>query len=99
MVIFKNYHIFNQFIVRVKERDELGEFLTKNEIGNEIYYPVPFHKQECFIDIMKEFNYSPDEFRISDIASNETIALPIFPELTNEQIVFVVDCFRNFYYK
>lgn len=93
----KNYHIFNQFIIRVKERDKLREFLTKNEIGNEIYYPVPFHKQECFIDIMKEFNYSQDEFRISDIASNETIALPIFPELTNEQIVFVVDCIRSFY--
>jgi dTDP-4-amino-4,6-dideoxygalactose transaminase len=93
----KNYHIFNQFIIRVKERDKLREFLTKNEIGNEIYYPVPFHKQECFNGIIKEFNYSTDDFKVSDLASNETIALPIYPELTTEQIKFVVDCIKSFY--
>jgi dTDP-4-amino-4,6-dideoxygalactose transaminase len=93
----KNYHIFNQFIIRVKERDKLREFLTKNEIGNEIYYPVPFHKQECFNGIIKEFNYSTDDFKVSDLASNETIALPIYPELTTEQIKFVVNCIKSFY--
>lgn len=93
----KNYHIFNQFVIRVKERDALREYLTKSEIGNEIYYPVPFHKQECFIDIMKEFKYSENEFKISDLASNETIALPIFPELTEEQIIYVVKCIRDFF--
>jgi dTDP-4-amino-4,6-dideoxygalactose transaminase len=93
----KNYHIFNQFIIRVKERDKLREFLTKNEIGNEVYYPVPFHKQECFNNILQEFNYASDEFSVSDLASNETIALPIFPELTKDQIVYVVNCIKAFY--
>ena len=93
----KNYHIFNQFIIRVKERDKLREFLTKHEIGNEIYYPVPFHKQECFNNILQEFNYASDEFSIADLASDETIALPIYPELTNEQIIYVVNCIKAFY--
>lgn len=93
----KNYHIFNQFIIRVKERDKLREFLTKNEIGNEIYYPVPFHKQECFNTIIKDFNYSTDNFKVSDLASNETIALPIYPELTNEQIEYVVGSIKSFF--
>jgi dTDP-4-amino-4,6-dideoxygalactose transaminase len=93
----KNYHIFNQFIIRVEERDKLREFLTKNEIGNEIYYPVPFHKQECFNEILKEFNYSDNEFYVSELASNETIALPIYPELTKEQIEYIVYCIKQFF--
>ena len=93
----KNYHIFNQFIIRVKQRDKLREFLTRNEIGNEIYYPVPFHKQECFNEILIEFNYSENEFSVSELASNETIALPIFPELTEEQIIYVVNCIKKFF--
>ncbi|MEI7483766.1 MAG: DegT/DnrJ/EryC1/StrS family aminotransferase [Ignavibacteriota bacterium] len=92
-----NYHIFNQFIIRVEERDRLREFLTKNEIGNEIYYPVPFHKQECFGDVLKEYKYSNDEFIVSELASNETIALPIYPELTHEQIGFVVNTIKSFF--
>lgn len=93
----KNYHIFNQFIIRVNDRDKLREHLTKYEIGNEIYYPVPFHKQECFGELISEFNYSNDEFKISDIASNETIALPIYPELSDEQIRFVVQTIKDFF--
>ena len=93
----RNYHIFNQFIIRVKERDILREYLTKNEIGNEIYYPVPFHKQECFMDLLSEFNYNNEEFKVSDLASSETIALPIYPELTEEQIEYVVCNIKDFF--
>jgi len=93
----KNYHIFNQFIIRVKDRDKLREFLTKNEIGNEIYYPVPFHKQECFSEILNEFHYTDNEFYVSELASNETIALPIYPELSEDQIGYVVNCIRQFF--
>ncbi|MCE1164426.1 MAG: DegT/DnrJ/EryC1/StrS family aminotransferase [Bacteroidetes bacterium] len=93
----KNFHIFNQFIIRVKERDELRAHLTGKEIGNEIYYPVPFHRQECFDDILKKHGYSGGEFVNSETASNETIALPIYPELSKEQIGFVVESIKEFY--
>ncbi len=95
----KNYHIFNQFIIRVKERDELRAFLSQKEIGTEIYYPVPFHKQECFNEVNSGMNYEKDEFRNSDIASAETIALPIYPELSDDQIIYVVESVKEFYSK
>jgi dTDP-4-amino-4,6-dideoxygalactose transaminase len=81
------YHIYNQFIIRVQKRDELRQFLTDNGIGTEIYYPIPFHRQECF----KYLNNIDNEFPIANRLSEETIALPIFPELTNEEIKYVVD--------
>ncbi len=95
----KNFHIFNQFIIRVKERDELRAFLSQKEIGTEIYYPVPFHKQECFNEVNSGMNYEKDEFRNSDIASAETIALPIYPELSDDQIIYVVESVKEFYSK
>ncbi len=88
----QNYHIFNQYIIRVQKRNALLDHLRKNEIGCDIYYPVPFHKQECFIDL----GYEENEFPVSNCASNDSIALPIFPELTDEQIIFVVDTITNF---
>lgn len=95
----KNYHIFNQFIIRVRERDELRAFLAKKDIGTEIYYPVPFHKQECFGDIIAKYDYEKEEFANSETASLETIALPIYPELSEAQIEFVVESIKEFYSK
>jgi dTDP-4-amino-4,6-dideoxygalactose transaminase len=89
----KNYHIYNQYIVRVQERDAVREFLSKNEIGTEIYYPVPFHLQECF----KELGYKQGDFPLSESAANTSIALPIYPELSDEQITFVVETFKKFF--
>jgi dTDP-4-amino-4,6-dideoxygalactose transaminase len=82
----KNYHIYNQYIVRVDKRDELREFLTKNEIGTEIYYPVPFHLQECF----KELEHKKGDFPISEFSADKSLALPIFPELSDEQLVLLL---------
>ena len=87
-----NYHIFNQFIVRVLERDELKKFLTENEIGNEIYYPIPFHLQECFANL----NYNKGDFPVSEFASETSLAIPIYPELTKEQQEFVVQKIKEF---
>ncbi len=88
-----NYHIYNQYIIRVRQRDELRKYLSDNEIGNEIYYPVPFHLQECFSDL----NYGGGDFPIAEEACNTSIALPIYPELTNEQIQFVVKTITDFF--
>jgi dTDP-4-amino-4,6-dideoxygalactose transaminase len=83
----KNYHIYNQYIIRVEKRDELRSFLSENGIMTEIYYPVPFHKQECFQDLES----SKDKYPHSDFAADYSLALPIYPELTTEQINYVVE--------
>ena len=88
----KNYHIYNQFIIRAQKRDELKKFLTENEIGNEIYYPVPFHMQECFANL----NHKVGNFPESEKASNTSLAIPIYPELTKEQQEYVVQKIREF---
>ncbi len=89
----KNYHIYNQYIVRVQHRDAMRDFLTKHEIGTEIYYPVPFHLQECF----KDLGYKKGDFPISEFSADTSIALPIYPELSDEQLVYVVETFKKFF--
>ncbi|MFZ2323716.1 MAG: DegT/DnrJ/EryC1/StrS family aminotransferase [Ignavibacteriaceae bacterium] len=89
----KNYHIYNQYIVRVEQRDAMREFLTKNEIATEIYYPVPFHLQECF----ESLGYKKGDFPISEFSADTSIALPIYPELSDEQLVYVVETFKKFF--
>jgi len=88
----KNYHIYNQYIIRTQKRDELKKFLTENEIGNEIYYPVPFHLQECFANLKNKKGDFPE----SEMASNTSLAIPIYPELIKEQQEFVVQKIREF---
>ena len=88
----KNYHIYNQYIIRVQKRDTLREHLTKNSIGNEIYYPVPFHRQECFAYL----NNTDTDFPVANAAAEHSIALPIYPELTDEQIGYVVQTIVEF---
>jgi dTDP-4-amino-4,6-dideoxygalactose transaminase len=90
----KNYHIYNQYVIRVKKRDEVRKYLTEKEIGTEIYYPVPFHKQECFSNLKSRFENT--NFVNSENAANESIALPIYPELRDEQIEYIVKEINNF---
>lgn len=87
-----NYHIYNQYIIRVEERDALREYLTKNDIATEIYYPVPFHLQECFADLGNK----KGDFPVSEFCADTSIALPIYPELSNDQIKYVVDKISGF---
>ncbi len=92
----KNYHIYNQYVIRVDKRDELIKHLKDSGIGSEIYYPVPFHKQECFNYLMDNPFYKTINFNNADFAAAHSLALPIYPELSEEQIKYVVDSIKEF---
>lgn len=86
-------NIYNQFILRAGRRDELIAHLKQQQIGSEIYYPVPMHLQECF----KELGYKEGDFPVSESAAKQTLALPIYPEMADEMIQYVVDAIADFY--
>ncbi|MFC1718660.1 DegT/DnrJ/EryC1/StrS family aminotransferase [Candidatus Poribacteria bacterium] len=87
-----NYHIYNQYVIRVKDRDKLKAFLKEKGIGTEIYYPVPLHLQECY----SELGYKPGDMPVSEEASGQTLALPVYPELTREQQEEIVELIGGF---
>lgn len=92
-VVKENRHTFNQYVIRVAEkRDELRTFLQESEIGTEVYYPVPLHLQKCFSFL----NYGEKDFPESESAADQTLALPVYPELTAAQQEFVVDRIQFF---
>jgi dTDP-4-amino-4,6-dideoxygalactose transaminase len=94
-VQFQNRHIFHQYVIRVPERDGLRQFLTEEGIGTDIYYPVPLHLQECYSFL----KYRRGDLPISEKASEEVLALPIFPELTEDQQRVIVSRIKAFYNK
>jgi dTDP-4-amino-4,6-dideoxygalactose transaminase len=91
--VAQSRHIFNQYVVRFSQRDAVKDHLKQMQVGAEIYYPVPMHLQECFANL----GHKPGDFPESEAAALETLALPIYPELTTPQQQRVVDVIVNFY--
>lgn len=85
-------HIFNQYVLRVQRRNDLVRWLSDNGIGCEIYYPVPLHKQECLKGVTQ-----PSHCPQAELAAEETLALPIYPELTEEMQAYVIEKIVQFY--
>jgi dTDP-4-amino-4,6-dideoxygalactose transaminase len=90
--VVESRHIFNQYIVRTKDRDGLKDFLKVRQVGTEIYYPVPMHLQKCFADL----GHRKGDFPHSEDAALTTLALPIYPELAAAQKQHVVDSLAAF---
>ncbi|MDP3919980.1 MAG: DegT/DnrJ/EryC1/StrS family aminotransferase [Candidatus Omnitrophota bacterium] len=86
-------HVFHQYCIRTARRDELKNYLQEKGIGCGVYYPVPLHLQECF----KQLGYKRGDFPGSEKAAAEVLALPIYPELTEDEIRFVVSTIKEFY--
>ncbi len=86
-------HIYNQYIVRAKNRDGLKAHLARCGIGTEIYYPMPLHEQKCF----EYLGHKRGDFPESELAAADTLALPIYPELSDEQLSYVAASVAEFY--
>ena len=86
-------HVFHQYVIRAPRRDELRQYLTDRQIGSEIYYPVPLHLQTSLASL----GYKHGDFPHSEAAANEVLALPMYPELREDEQQTVVDAIAAFY--
>ena len=87
------HHVFNQYVIRVKQRDELRGYLADRGVGTEVYYPVPMHLQTCF----GELGYKKGAFVEAERAADEVLAIPIYPELSLDDQEYIVSVITQFY--
>jgi dTDP-4-amino-4,6-dideoxygalactose transaminase len=95
VVQFQNRHIFHQYVIQVPKRDSLRKFLTEEGIGTDIYYPLPLHLQECYAFL----KYRRGDLPVAEKVCEEVMALPIYPELTEDQQTLVIDKIKEFFKK
>jgi dTDP-4-amino-4,6-dideoxygalactose transaminase len=86
-------HVFHQYVIRAPKRDALREFLTSHSIGTEVYYPLPLHLQSS----LKDLGYKLGDFPVAERAAEEVLALPMYPELRDDEQEIVVEAIRQFY--
>jgi dTDP-4-amino-4,6-dideoxygalactose transaminase len=86
-------HVFHQYVIRAPRRDELRQYLTDRQIGSEIYYPLPLHQQTSLVGL----GYKQGDFPLSEAAAHEVLALPMYPELREDEQQTVVDTIASFY--
>jgi dTDP-4-amino-4,6-dideoxygalactose transaminase len=86
--------VYHLYVIRTKKRNELQEHLTKDEIGTLIHYPLPPHLQKAYV----ELNYKKGDFPISEKIAESCLSLPIYPGLSDENIVYIVNSIKKFYY-
>jgi dTDP-4-amino-4,6-dideoxygalactose transaminase len=87
-----SHHVWHQYVIRTRKRDALRDFLAKRQIGSEIYYPLPLHMQ----DALKDLGYREGSFPEAERAAHEVLALPIFPELREDEQQTVVSAIAEF---
>ena len=80
------YHVYNQYVIRVTNRDEMRTRLQNANVGCAVYYPYPIHTQEC----ISQYGYKEGDFPVTEEACNEVLALPIYPDLKDEELHYVV---------
>jgi dTDP-4-amino-4,6-dideoxygalactose transaminase len=86
-----NYHIYNQYTIALKNRDRLREVLKENQIGHDVYYPVPLHLQECY----RSLGYKEGDLPVTEEKAGEVVSIPVYPELTEEEQSFVIETIRK----
>jgi len=89
----RNYHIYNQYTIRAKKRNQLQKFLKENGIGTEIYYPLSLHEQECFKDLGNQRR----DLVVSEDCAASVLSLPVYPELDDEKKNFITEKISEFY--
>ena len=89
----QNPHIFNQYVIRTERRDELQSFLEAQGIASGVYYPIPFHLQECF----QFLGGMKGDFPVSETAAKEVLSLPVYPGMTTGMQETVVEKIAEFY--
>lgn len=88
-----NFHVFNQYTIRVARRDDLRAFLKEQGVGTEIYYPLPMHLQNCY----KGLGHAKGSFPVSEEAAEQVLSLPVYAELSDDQLAYVVETIAHFY--